>query len=100
MNTTLPEAVALVDALRPELEPLSGVECVVCPPFVSLAVVSERLKGSSIKVGAQNVHVEKSGAFTGEVSPVMLQGLVDYVIVGHSERRQYFGESDEFVNQK
>ena len=100
MNTNLAEALALVDALRPELEGLDGVDRVVCPPFISLAAVAERLRGSPIEVGAQDVYFEKSGAYTGEVSPPMLQGLVEYVIIGHSERRQYFGETDEWVNRK
>jgi triosephosphate isomerase len=100
MNTTLSEALALVDALRPQLGKLDGVDCVVCPPFISLAAVSERLSGSSIIVGAQNMWVERSGAYTGEISPLMLEGLVTFVIIGHSERRQYFAESDELVNRK
>jgi triosephosphate isomerase len=100
MNTTLPEAIALVEALRPELEALQGVECVVCPPFVSLAALRERLAGSTLRLGAQNMYSEPSGAFTGEISPLMLQGLVDYVILGHSERRQYFQETDEQVGKK
>lgn len=100
MHTTLSEALALVDALRPELEPLDGVERVLCPPFISLAPLSERLRGSSIRLGAQNMYAEKSGAFTGEISPLMLQGLADYVILGHSERRQYFGETDDLVGRK
>jgi triosephosphate isomerase (TIM) len=100
MNTTLPEALALVDDLRGPLEVLEGVDVVVCPPFVSLAAVAERLAGSRVAVGAQNVHFERSGAYTGEISPPMLQGLARYVIVGHSERRQYFAETDETVQRK
>ncbi len=100
MNTTLSEAVALVDAMKPQLEGIQGVEKVVCPPFISLAAVRDRLQGSSVLVGAQDMYFVDKGAFTGEVSPLMLQGLVDYVIIGHSERRQYFGETDDLVAKK
>jgi triosephosphate isomerase len=100
MNTTLEEAVELAGALRETIEGLAGVESVVCPPLVWLDKVGERLRGSSIGVGAQNTHWEPKGAYTGEVSPVMLSALCRYVIVGHSERRQHFGESDEIVNRK
>jgi triosephosphate isomerase len=100
MNTTVSEAVKLVSEMRPQLEAISGVEKAVCPPFVSLPAVKDVLKGSTIKLGAQNMHYEEKGAFTGEISPLMLAGLCDYVILGHSERRQFFGESSTLVSKK
>jgi triosephosphate isomerase (TIM) len=104
MNTTLGEAMALATALREPLTSLERVETVVCPPFISLAAVRDVLVGgqaSSIGLGAQNCHFEEKGAFTGEVSPVMLADLgCGYVILGHSERRQFFGETDEGVARK
>lgn len=100
MNTTVSEATNLVAGLKPLLEPVSGVEKAVCPPFISLSAISELLKGSSIKLGAQNLFYEEKGAYTGEISPLMLQSMCEYVILGHSERRQYFGESNEIVNRK
>jgi len=100
MNTTVSEARKLVSQMFFHLEEIKGVEKVLCPPFVSLPVIKEMVRGSSIKLGAQNMYFETKGAYTGEISPVMLQELCDFVILGHSERRTYFGESDEVVNKK
>jgi triosephosphate isomerase len=98
MNKTPAEAVEFVRALIPLVTPYPQVETVVCAPFVALSAVAEALKGVSIGVGAQNCHWADSGAYTGEVSPAMLKGLAGYVIIGHSERRQFFSETDEGVN--
>jgi triosephosphate isomerase (TIM) len=100
MNNTIPESLALVDAMLPRLQRFSSVERVVCPPYTSLPAVSARLRETDIFVGAQNLFPEPKGAYTGEISPVMLEGLATYVILGHSERRQYFHEDDAFVNRK
>jgi len=86
--------------MKEELERITGVEKVLCPPFISLSLVKEYLQGSSIKVGAQNMHFEQHGAYTGEISPLMLCGICEYVILGHSERRQYFDESNDIVSRK
>jgi triosephosphate isomerase len=100
MNTTLSEATALVAEMLEELDGVKGVEKVLCPPFISLAAIKDMLKGTSVKLGAQNLHFEEKGAYTGEISPLMLAELCDFVIIGHSERRQYFGENGEVVNKK
>ena len=100
MNKTRPEAKELVEAIKP-LVAGAGCEVVACVPFTNLETVLEAVKGSNVKVGAENCHFEKSGAFTGEISADMLAEMgVEYVIIGHSERRQYFGETDETVNKR
>jgi len=124
MNTTVAQALALVSEmhsgihaaanvervvcpagiclgdLEAGLEAIANVDKVICPPFVSLAPVREIIKGSSIRLGAQNLYFEEKGAYTGEISPLMLAELCEFVILGHSERRQYFSETNEIVNKK
>ncbi len=100
MNTNVAEAIELVKAMKKKLNSISGVEKVLCPPFISLTTVGELIKGTSIELGAQNMYFERSGAFTGEISPLMLKGLCRYVILGHSERRALFGDTDQIINKK
>ena len=100
MNTTTSQAIALVKEMLPELEKITSVEVAICPPFVSLAPVYDLLASSCVYLGAQNMYFEEKGAFTGEVSATMLKPFCKYVIIGHSERRQLFAESNEIINQK
>jgi triosephosphate isomerase len=100
MNKTAAEARELVSKLLAPLMDVTGVEKVVCPPFTSLFAVSSMLEGSGIGLGAQNMHWEEKGAFTGEIAPNMLKEVCNFVIIGHSERRTYFGETDATVNKK
>ncbi|HXZ94991.1 MAG TPA: triose-phosphate isomerase [Dehalococcoidia bacterium] len=100
MNTTATEAERLVLEMLDKLDRIEGVEKVLCPPFVSLVALNMMLQGSSIKLGAQNMYFEAKGAYTGEISPLMLGELCEFVILGHSERRGHFGETDEIVNRK
>ena len=101
MNKTSLEAIDLVNLLKRNLGDVSEVEVVVCPPFTALSDIHDILDDSNINLGAQNLYWEDSGAFTGEISASMLKALdVEYVIIGHSERRQFFGETDEMVNKR
>jgi len=100
MNKTVAEARDLVSKLLSPLMEIIDVERVLCPPFTSLFAVSSMLDGSGIGLGAQNMHWEEKGAFTGEIAPNMVKELCNYVIIGHSERRTYFGETDVTVNKK
>ncbi len=102
MNKTRPEAKELLEAIKPLVANAEGkVEVIACVPFTNLETAVNVTAGSNVKIGAENVHFEKSGAFTGEISADMLTELgVEYVVIGHSERRQYFGETDETVNKR
>jgi len=100
MHKTIAESVSFIKDLAPELEPFTNVDRIVSPTFLALASVSDALKDTNVKVGAQNMHWEESGAYTSQISPVMIKEYVDYVILGHSECREYLAETDENVNRK
>ena len=100
MNKTVAEARELVSLIKGKLSEIPNVEKVLCPPYIAIPALSEMLQGSEIGLGAQNLYWEEKGAFTGEVSPAMVKEFCKYVIIGHSERRMYFGETDESVSRK
>jgi len=100
MNKTVAEARDLVSKMSAQLSEIANVEKVLCPPFTSLPALFAMLEGSDIGLGAQNMYWEEKGAFTGEVAPGMVKEFCNYIIIGHSERRAYFGETDEHVNRK
>ncbi|MBI2862640.1 MAG: triose-phosphate isomerase [Chloroflexi bacterium] len=100
MHTTVEEAITLAQTLKDELDGVLAAEPVLCPPFIALAPLARLLAGSTIALGAQNLFYEDQGPYTGEISPLMLAPLCQYVIIGHSERRKHLGETDEVVNRK
>lgn len=100
MNTEPESAFELMDTMLEDLDAMEDVDIVICPPFVSLQEFAEMFDGTTLFLGAQNMFWEVKGAYTGEISPLMLRGMCDYVILGHSERRQYFHETDEDVRRK
>lgn len=100
MNKSVQESLSLVKELVPGLNSIENVDSVICPPFIALAKVSDLVKNSKIELGAQNLYWEEKGAYTGEISPGMVAEIAEHVILGHSERRAYFQDTDEAVNKK
>lgn len=100
MNTNVEQAATLVREMIGQLGKIGKVDKILCPPFVSLTTVDAIIQDTDVKLGAQNMYFEEKGAYTGEIAPPMLAGLCEYVILGHSERRQYFGETDDIINKK
>ncbi len=100
MNKTVQESTDLVKELIPGLDNIKNVDSVICPPFTALAKVSDLIKDSTIELGAQNLYWEEQGAYTGEISPGMIAEIADHVVLGHSERRAYFQDTDAVVNKK
>jgi triosephosphate isomerase (TIM) len=100
MNTTIPEANDIVKAMITELDGIKQVQKIICPPFISLESIGRLIRSTSMELGAQNMYFEMKGAYTGEISSLMLKELCQYVILGHSERRMYFGETNDIINKK